>query len=57
MLKLWRMGNTIQGLGGTARKKQYDKWKDSKWLIELMNEEIVLLPNCKMKPDNNHVIL
>ena len=57
MLKLWRMGNAIQGLGGTARKKQYDKWKDSKWLIELMNEEIVLPPNCKVKPDNNNVIL
>ena len=25
MLKLWRMGNAIQGLGVTAQKKRYDK--------------------------------
>ena len=56
-LKLWRMGNAIQGLGGLARKRLYDKWKDSKWLIELVNEEIVLPHNCKVKPDNNNVIL
>ena len=56
-LKLWRMGKNIQGLGGTARNKMYDKWKDSKWVIELENEEIVLPPNCKSKPDNNNAIL
>ena len=48
-LKLWRMGNAIQGLGGLAWKRQYDKWKDLKWLIELVNEEVVLPHNCKVK--------
>ena len=51
------MGKALEGLGGTARKKQFDKWKDSKWIIDLKNEEIVLPPNCKVKPDNNNVIL
>ena len=51
------MGKTIQGLGGTARNKIYDKWKDSKWAIELENEEVILPPNCKTKPDNNNTIL
>ena len=34
-LFLWRMGKGLEGLGGTARKKQFDKWKDSKWIIDL----------------------
>lgn len=50
------MGKTIQGLGGTARIKQYDKWKESKWVIELKNEEIVLPTNCKRKSDNNTIL-
>ena len=54
-LKLWRMGKSIQGLGGSARNKRYDKWKGSKWVIELEKEEIVLPPNCKIKPDNNNM--
>lgn len=55
-LKLWRMGKTIQGLGGTARHKQYEKWKDSKWVIQLENEEIVLPANCKRKSNNNTIL-
>jgi len=51
------MGKNIQGLGGTARNKMYDKCKDSKWVIELENEEIIHHPNCKSKPDNNNAIL
>lgn len=51
------MGKAIQGLGGTARNKQYNKWKNSEWIIELENNEIILPPNCKMKPDNNNIIL
>ena len=47
------MGKTIQDLGGTARNKQYDKWKESKWVIDLNKEVVVLLANCKRKSDNN----
>lgn len=50
------MGKTIQGLGGTARHKQYEKWKDSKWVIQLENEEIVLPANCKRKSNNNTIL-
>ena len=49
------MGKSIQGLGGSPRNKRYDKWKGSKWVTELEKEEIVLPPNCKIKPDNNNV--
>ena len=51
------MGKTIQGFGGMARKKQYEKWKKSKWVIELKNEEIVLPANCKRKSDSNTTTL
>ena len=51
-LKLWRMGKAIQGLGGTARKKKYDQWRASTWVVELKGEEIILPPNCKIKQNN-----
>ena len=47
------MDKTIQDLGGTARNKQYDKWKESKRVIDLNKEVVVLLANCKRKSDNN----
>lgn len=47
--KLQRMGRAIQRLGGYGRSKLLDKWKETKWNIELEKNEI--LPR-KRKPDN-----
>ena len=49
MCKLQRMGRAIQRLGGYGRSKLLDKWKETKWNIELEKNEI--LPR-KRKPDN-----
>ena len=39
--KLWRMGKSIQGLGGTGRANKISKWKDTSWTVELQDTEIV----------------
>lgn len=49
--KLWRMGKALQALGGTGRARQIQKWKDTKWPIELHDKEIIP-SNRKRKPDN-----
>ena len=49
--KLWRMGKALQALGGTGRARQLQKWKDTKWSIELHDKEIIHL-NRKRKSDN-----
>ena len=48
--KLWRMGKSLQALGGTGRAKQIKKWKDTKWTVELRRNEII--SGRKRKPDN-----
>ena len=48
--KLWRMGKSLQALGGTGRAKQIKKWKDTKWTVELRQNEII--SGRKRKPDN-----
>jgi len=34
-----------------------ERFKMGIYVIELENEEIILPPNCKSKPDNNNAIL
>lgn len=55
-LKLWRMGKAIHGLGGTARSKKCEQWRESKWLLELYSDEIILPSNCKVKHENRVVL-
>ena len=47
------MGKTLQSLGGPADKKLMDKWKETTWMIDLNDNEIV--PSTMRKLD--HVIL
>ena len=51
--KLWRMGKAFQSLGGTGRARQLKKWKDTAWMIELQENEVIQCSNArKRKPDN-----
>ena len=50
------MRKVIHGLGGTARKKKCDQWRESTWLVELKGDEIILPPNCKIKHPNNAIL-
>ena len=47
--KLWRMGKSLQECGGTGRKNQINKRKQTEWTVELNASEIV---SWKRKPDN-----
>ena len=49
--KLTRMGKAIQARGGKERTKLLNKWKESKWVLELKENEFIV-PNRKRKPDN-----
>ena len=49
--KLARIGKAIQALGGKERVKLQNKWKETKWLLELKGDEIVPVAK-KRKPDN-----
>jgi len=49
--KLTRMGKAIQSVGGTSRTKLLNNWKQTKWLLELKDNEIVPT-NRKRKPDH-----
>ena len=49
--KLTRMGKAIQARGGKERIKLLNKWKESKWVLELKGNEFIV-PNKKRKPDN-----
>lgn len=49
--KLIRMEKAIQAQGGQRRKKLLENWRESHWLLELKQNEIV--PSIrKRKPDN-----
>jgi len=45
------MGKAIQTRGGKERVKLLNKWKESKWVLELKENEFIVL-NRKRKPDN-----
>ena len=49
-VKLWRMGKAFQSSGGRVRGKLLEKWKKTKWVVELKEDEIVL--RRKRKSDN-----
>ena len=49
--KLMRMGKAIQTRGGKERTKLLNKWKESKWVLELKENEFIVL-NRKRKHDN-----
>ena len=49
--KLARIGKAIQALGGKEHVKLRNKWKETKWLLELNGDEIVPVAK-KRKPDN-----
>ena len=49
--KMFRMGRTINVLGGRGRANQIEKWKETDWTIELHQEEIVPKSN-KCKAEN-----
>lgn len=51
MSKLTRMGKAIQILGGKERLKLQNKWKETKWLLELKGDEVIPVAK-KRKPDN-----
>ena len=51
--KLTRMGKSIQTQGGPGRQKLLNKWKESKWTIELHKEEIV--PTKRKRKPNGFV--
>ena len=55
-LKLWRMGKAINGLGGTARKKKYEQWRESTWVVELKGDEIILPANLKIRHPKNTIL-
>ena len=46
-----RMGKAIQVLGGKERVQMQSKWKETKWRLELKDNEIVPVSR-KRKPDN-----
>ena len=52
-VKLWRMGITLQSSGGRGRAKLLAKWKTTKWVVELKENEIV----SKRKRKANDVII
>lgn len=39
--KLWRMGKALQSLGGTRRSLLIENWKSTKWMLELVADEII----------------
>ena len=41
-VKLWRMSKAFQSSGGRVREKLLEKWKKTKWVVELKEDEIVL---------------
>ena len=45
------MGKAIQLVGGTGRVKLLDNWKETKWLLELKDTEIIPT-NRKRNPDH-----
>ena len=49
-VKLWRMGSSFQSYGGRGRAKLLEKWKITKWEVELKENEII--SKLKRKPDN-----
>ena len=49
--KLNRMGKALQTAGGTGRGKLLNNWKQTKWLLELKDTEIVPT-NRKRKADH-----
>ena len=49
--KLARMGKAIQTAGGTGCAKSLDNWKETKWLLELKDTEIIPT-NRKRNPDH-----
>ena len=48
---MFRMGRTINVLGGRGRANQIEKWKETDWTTELHQEEIVPKSN-KHKVEN-----
>ena len=50
--KLWRMGKLLCSLGGKARSKVYSKWAESKWTIQLYENEIIQRFGSKRKHEN-----
>ena len=48
---MFRMGRTINALGGRGRANQIEKWKETDWTIQLKQEEIVPKSN-KRKAEN-----
>ena len=52
--KLIRMGKAIQAQGGPGRKKLLENWKESHWLLELKQNEIV--PSIRKRKPNNLVV-
>ena len=51
--KLWRIGKAIQSLGGTARSKLIDRWKSTKWTLELAEDEII----CNKRKSQNPIVV
>ena len=49
--QLARMGKAIQTAGGTGCAKLLDNWKETKWLLELKDTEIILTSK-KRNPDH-----
>ena len=49
--KMFRMGRTINALGGRGRTNQIEKWQTTNWTIQLYQEEIVPKSN-KRKAEN-----
>ena len=50
------MGKAIHGLGGTERKKKYERWRESTWVVELKGNEIILPANLKTKHPKNTIL-
>jgi len=50
--KLYRMGKLLQSLGGSGRAKVLEKWKETTWMLELRDNEIVCHSNRKRKPEH-----
>ena len=48
---MFRMGRTINALGGRGRTNQIEKWQATNWTIQLYQEEIVPKSN-KRKAEN-----
>jgi len=52
--KLCRMGKTMHKLGGRGRAQQTEEWKQTKWVIDLKQGEIV--PRSKKRKRENVLI-